>query len=163
MGATETKPHPVDYLNVPGCTYCLPQIGSVGYTEAKAKEAGFDVLTGKFPFTASGKAAAIGDQTGFVKVVVDKKYGEVLGAHDVPEAGDRFYVLASERDARDIAAKSSRESTANFRLCTSCCSMARPTCSLSALPETAPNRRGEETLLTVSVRAIFLRLDEAGA
>lgn len=81
MGATETKPHPVDYLNVPGCTYCLPQIGSVGYTEAKAKEAGFDVLTGKFPFTASGKAAAIGDQTGFVKVVVDKKYGEVLGAH----------------------------------------------------------------------------------
>ncbi|MDT7856947.1 dihydrolipoyl dehydrogenase [Rubrivirga sp. S365] len=81
MGKAEHAPHAVDYLNVPGCTYCLPQIASVGYTEAKAKEAGFDVITGKFPFTASGKAAAIGDQTGFVKVVVDKKYGEVLGTH----------------------------------------------------------------------------------
>ena len=81
MGKAERAPHPVDYLNVPGCTYCLPQIASVGYTEAKAKEAGFDVITGTFPFAASGKAAAIGDQTGFVKVVVDKKYGEVLGAH----------------------------------------------------------------------------------
>ena len=81
MGKADKKPHAVDYLNVPGCTYCLPQIASVGYTEAKAKEAGFDVITGTFPFAASGKAAAIGDQTGFVKVVVDKKYGEVLGAH----------------------------------------------------------------------------------
>ena len=81
MGASEEKPHAVDYLNVPGCTYCLPQIASVGYTEEKAKEAGFTVLTGTFPFAASGKAAAIGDQTGFVKVVVDEKYGEVLGAH----------------------------------------------------------------------------------
>ncbi len=81
MGKAEHAPHAVDYLNVPGCTYCVPQIGSVGYTEAKAKEAGFDVLTGTFPFTASGKAAAIGDTTGFVKVVVDKKYGEVLGTH----------------------------------------------------------------------------------
>ena len=81
MGKANKKPHAVDYLNVPGCTYCLPQIASVGYTEAKAKEAGFDVITGTFPFAASGKAAAIGDQTGFVKVVVDKKYGEVLGAH----------------------------------------------------------------------------------
>ena len=81
MGKLDHAPHAVDYLNVPGCTYCLPQIASVGYTEAKAKEAGFDVLVGKFPFAASGKAAAIGDQTGFVKVVVDAKYGEVLGAH----------------------------------------------------------------------------------
>ena len=81
MGKLDHAPHAVDYLNVPGCTYCLPQVASVGYTEEKAKEAGFEVLTGKFPFAASGKAAAIGDQTGFVKVVVDKKYGEVLGAH----------------------------------------------------------------------------------
>jgi dihydrolipoamide dehydrogenase len=81
MGKLDKAPHAVDYLNVPGCTYCLPQIASVGYTEAKAKEAGFDVLIGKFPFAASGKAAAIGDQSGFVKVVVDAKYGEVLGTH----------------------------------------------------------------------------------
>ncbi len=81
MGKSDTKPHAVDYLNVPGCTYCIPQIASVGYTEAAAKEAGFDVKVGKFPFAASGKAAAIGDQSGFVKVVVDAKYGEILGTH----------------------------------------------------------------------------------
>ena len=81
MGKLDHAPHAVDYLNVPGCTYCIPQIASVGYTEAAAKEAGFDVKIGKFPFVASGKAAAIGDQTGFVKVVVDSKYGEVLGTH----------------------------------------------------------------------------------
>jgi dihydrolipoamide dehydrogenase len=80
-GKLDKAPHAVDYLNVPGCTYCLPQIGSVGYTEEKAKEAGFEVLTGKFPFSANGKATAIGDNRGFVKVVVDAKYGEVLGAH----------------------------------------------------------------------------------
>lgn len=80
-GKADKAPHHIDYLNVPGCTYCLPQIGSVGYTEAKAKEAGFDVKVGKFPFSANGKATAIGDNRGFVKVVVDAKYGEVLGAH----------------------------------------------------------------------------------
>ena len=81
MGKLDKKPHPVDYLNVPGCTYCIPQIASVGYTEAAAREAGFTVKTGKFPFAASGKAAAIGDQSGFVKVVVDAQYGEILGTH----------------------------------------------------------------------------------
>ncbi len=81
MGKLDRKPHPVDYLNVPGCTYCIPQIASTGYTEVAAREAGFDVKVGKFPFAASGKAAAIGDQTGFVKVVVDARYGEILGAH----------------------------------------------------------------------------------
>ena len=81
LGKLDHAPHAVDYNNVPGCTYCLPQIASTGYTEEAAKEAGFDVLVGKFPFAASGKAAAIGDTSGFVKVVVDKKYGEVLGAH----------------------------------------------------------------------------------
>jgi dihydrolipoamide dehydrogenase len=80
-GKLDKKPHPVDYLNVPGCTYCLPQIASVGYTEAAAAEAGFEFKVGKFPFSASGKASAIGDTTGFVKVIVDARYGEVLGAH----------------------------------------------------------------------------------
>ncbi|MGA7304021.1 MAG: dihydrolipoyl dehydrogenase [Rhodothermales bacterium] len=75
------NPEPVDYNNVPGCTYCQPQIASVGYTEAKAKEAGYDVKVGKFPFQASGKAAAIGHPEGFVKIIFDAKYGELLGAH----------------------------------------------------------------------------------
>ncbi|MEM8557962.1 MAG: dihydrolipoyl dehydrogenase [Bacteroidota bacterium] len=80
-GKLDHSPHAVDYNNVPGCTYCLPQIGSVGYTEAAAKEAGHDIKVGKFPFAASGKAAAVGDQTGFVKVIYDAKYGELLGCH----------------------------------------------------------------------------------
>ncbi|MFN0036392.1 MAG: dihydrolipoyl dehydrogenase [Saprospiraceae bacterium] len=74
-------PGTIDYNNIPGCTYCLPEIASVGYTEAAAKEAGLDVLVGKFPFTASGKAKAAGTPEGFVKVIFDKKYGEWLGAH----------------------------------------------------------------------------------
>lgn len=72
---------PIDYNNIPGCTYCSPEIASVGYTEAAAKEAGYEVLVGKFPFTASGKAKAAGAAEGFVKVIFDKKYGEWLGAH----------------------------------------------------------------------------------
>ncbi|NNF59093.1 MAG: dihydrolipoyl dehydrogenase [Rhodothermaceae bacterium] len=80
-GKYDHAPPPVDYKNVPCCTYCLPQIASTGYTEAAAKEAGYEVKVGKFPFTASGKAAAIGDQTGFVKVIFDAKYGEWLGCH----------------------------------------------------------------------------------
>lgn len=72
---------PIDYNNIPGCTYCAPEIASVGYTEQAAKEAGYEVLVGKFPFTASGKAKAGGVPEGFVKVIFDKKYGEWLGAH----------------------------------------------------------------------------------
>lgn len=72
---------PLDYNNVPGCTYCLPEIASVGYTEEKAKEAGYEIKVGKFPFTASGKATANGDNEGFVKVIFDAKYGEWLGCH----------------------------------------------------------------------------------
>ncbi len=72
---------PLDYNNIPGCTYCSPEIASVGYTEAKAKEAGYEVKVGKFPFTASGKAKAAGHSDGFVKVIFDAKYGEWLGAH----------------------------------------------------------------------------------
>lgn len=72
---------PIDYNNIPGCTYCSPEIASVGYTEAKAKEAGYEVKVGKFPFSASGKASAAGAKEGFVKLVFDAKYGELLGAH----------------------------------------------------------------------------------
>ncbi len=72
---------PLDYNNIPGCTYCQPEIASVGYTEKKAKEAGFQLKIGKFPFTASGKAKAAGAADGFVKLIFDAKYGELLGAH----------------------------------------------------------------------------------
>ena len=75
------NPEPIDYGNIPGCTYCSPEIASVGLTEAKAKEAGYDVKVGKFPFTASGKASAAGHKDGFVKVIFDAKYGEWLGCH----------------------------------------------------------------------------------
>lgn len=74
-------PEAIDYNNIPGCTYCSPEIASVGYTEQTAKEAGFEILVGKFPFSASGKASAAGTKEGFVKVIFDKKYGEFLGAH----------------------------------------------------------------------------------
>ncbi len=72
---------PIDYNNIPACTYCQPQIASVGYTEEQAKEEGYDIKVGKFPFSANGKAAALGHDEGFVKVVFDEKYGEWLGAH----------------------------------------------------------------------------------
>ena len=72
---------PLDYNNIPGCTYCSPEIASVGYTEKAAKEAGYEVKVGKFPFSASGKAKAAGASEGFVKVIFDAKYGEWLGAH----------------------------------------------------------------------------------
>jgi dihydrolipoamide dehydrogenase len=74
-------PHPLDRNNIPGCTYCQPQIASTGLTEKAAREAGFEVKVGKFPFTASGKASASGHTEGFVKVVYDAKYGEFLGCH----------------------------------------------------------------------------------
>ncbi len=75
------KPTPVDYNNVPGCTYCAPEIASVGYTEKQAKEAGYEVKVGKFPYSASGKAVGAGATEGFVKVIFDAKYGEWLGTH----------------------------------------------------------------------------------
>jgi len=74
-------PEPLNYQNIPGCTYASPEIASVGFTEAEAKAKGYDVLVGKFPFSASGKASAAGAKDGFVKVIFDKKYGEWLGAH----------------------------------------------------------------------------------
>ena len=76
-------PHvePLNYNNIPGCTYCTPEIASVGYTEKAAREAGYELKVGKFPFSASGKAKASGTPEGFVKVIFDAKYGEFLGAH----------------------------------------------------------------------------------
>ena len=74
-------PEPLDYNNIPGCTYCSPEIASVGYTEKAAKDAGYEIKVGKFPFIASGKAVASGATEGFVKVIYDAKYGEFLGCH----------------------------------------------------------------------------------
>ena len=81
LGNKEVHPHPLDRANIPGCTYCHPQIASVGLTEAKAKEAGHDVKAGTFPFIGNGKAIALGEAEGFVKTVFDAKTGELLGAH----------------------------------------------------------------------------------
>jgi len=74
-------PEPLDYNNLPNCTYCQPEIASVGYTEKAAKKAGYEIKVGKFPFSASGKASAAGTKEGFIKVIFDAKYGEWLGAH----------------------------------------------------------------------------------
>ena len=74
-------PDPIDYKNVPGCTYTSPEVSSVGLTEKQAKEEGYEVKVGKFPYSASGKASAAGQKEGFVKLVFDAKYGELLGAH----------------------------------------------------------------------------------
>lgn len=78
-------PEPLDYRNIPACTYTHPEIASVGYTENAAREAGYEIKVGKFPFTASGKASAAGAKEGFIKVVFDAKYGEWLGAHMIGE------------------------------------------------------------------------------
>ena len=92
------SPRPVDYGNVPSCTYCRPQIASIGSTEARARENGREVSVGKFPFTASGKAVALGDTEGFVKVIADKATGELLGVHIVgPEATEIIHEFALGR------------------------------------------------------------------
>jgi len=75
------SPQPVDYRNIPGCTYTTPEVASVGYTEKAAREAGYDIRVGKFPYSASGKASAAGQKDGFVKLIFDARYGELLGAH----------------------------------------------------------------------------------
>ncbi len=86
-------PAPINYEKVPGCTYCNPEIGSIGLTEAKARERGYDVKVGKFPFSANGKATILGQRIGFVKVVSEKKYDEVLGIHII---GPRATELIAE-------------------------------------------------------------------
>jgi dihydrolipoamide dehydrogenase len=80
-GKHKHLPTPLDYANVPGCTYCSPEIASVGMTEKQAREAGYELKIGKFPFSASGKGSAAGATEGFVKVIFDAKYGELLGTH----------------------------------------------------------------------------------
>ncbi len=81
LGNADVHPHPLDRRNIPGCTYCHPQIASVGLTEARAKEAGYEVKVGNFPFIGNGKAIALGEVEGFIKTVFDAKTGELLGAH----------------------------------------------------------------------------------
>ena len=92
--------HLVDYGAIPSCTYCQPQVASVGMTEDKAKEAGYELLVGRYPFRPHGKAVATGENEGFVKLIFDKKYGELLGAHIVGHE-------ATEMIAEACAAKSS--------------------------------------------------------
>jgi len=83
LGKKDVHPHPLDRNNIPGCTYCHPQVASVGMTEAKAKDAGYEVKVGNFPFIGNGKAIALGEAEGFIKTVFDAKTGELLGAHMV--------------------------------------------------------------------------------
>jgi len=83
LGNKDVHPHAMDPRNIPGCTYCHPQVASVGLTEAKAKEAGYEVKAGTFPFIGNGKAIALGEAEGFIKTVFDAKTGELLGAHMV--------------------------------------------------------------------------------
>jgi dihydrolipoamide dehydrogenase len=91
-------PRPIDYTNVPSCTYCRPQVASIGLSEARAREGGRQVQVGKFPFTASGKAVALGETDGFVKVVADRATGEIVGVHIVgPEATEIIHEFAVGR------------------------------------------------------------------
>lgn len=83
LGNKDVHPHPLDRNNIPGCTYCHPQVASIGMTEAKAKQAGYNVKVGNFPFIGNGKAIALGEAEGFIKTVFDAKTGELLGAHMV--------------------------------------------------------------------------------
>ena len=91
---------PIDKMDIPACTYCQPQIASVGHTEEEAKEAGYDVKVGKFPFKANGKAAALGHQDGFVKTIYDDKYGEFLGCHIIGQ--DATELIAEVVAARKL-------------------------------------------------------------
>ena len=92
------SPHPVDYVNVPSCTYCRPQVASIGLSEAKARTNGREIAVGRFPFTANGKAVALGETEGFLKVVADKRTGEILGVHIVgSEATEMIHEFAVGR------------------------------------------------------------------
>jgi len=91
-------PRPLDYTNVPSCTYCRPQVASIGQTEAQAKAGEREVTVGRFPFSANGKAVALGETEGFLKVVADKATGEILGVHIVgPEATELIHEFAVGR------------------------------------------------------------------
>jgi dihydrolipoamide dehydrogenase len=90
------NPRPIDYDQVPSCTYCWPEVASIGLSEPRAREAGYDVRTGVFPFSASSKASILGESTGFVKIVGEAKYDEILGVHIV---GPCATVLIAEAEA----------------------------------------------------------------
>lgn len=122
---------PIDYDNIPGCTYCQPQVASVGLTEAKAKEKGYEIKVGKFPFLASGKAFAVGEREGFVKLIIDAKYGEILGGHII---GNEATELIAE-----VALARSLEATGESIIKTI---HAHPTLSESVM-EAAANAYGE--------------------
>ena len=96
--------HPIDWANIPGCTYCRPQVASVGLTEAKAKEGGRQVKVGRFPFIGNGKAIAMGEPEGMVKTVFDARTGELLGAHMVGAEVTELiqgYVIAKASEATE--------------------------------------------------------------
>lgn len=96
------KPHPLDYSSIPACIYCQPQVGSVGMTEREARDKGLDVKVGLFPFSANGKSVAVGDGQGFVKIIGDAKYGEILGAHIIgAEATELIGEIATAK-AREL-------------------------------------------------------------
>ncbi len=100
------NPRPIDYKNIPSCTYCHPQIASVGLTEKAAMEAGYEVRVGRFPFRALGKAIAVGETEGMVKLVFDARYDELLGAHIVgPEATDLIHELVAARALETTSAE----------------------------------------------------------
>jgi dihydrolipoamide dehydrogenase len=103
----------LEYRMLPRCTYCVPQVASFGYTEAKAKEAGYEINVGTFPFQPNGKALGLGEREGFVKIIADARYGEILGAHLVgPDVTEllpeltlaRFAELTAEEIARNVHA-----------------------------------------------------------
>jgi len=96
--------HPLDVTKIPGCTYCTPQVASVGLTEAAAKAKGYEVKVGRFPFIGNGKAIALGETDGFAKTVFDAKTGELLGAHMVgPEVTELIqgYTIARTLEATE--------------------------------------------------------------
>src|SRR5690606_13802798 len=96
--------HPMDKRKIPGCTYCHPQVASVGLTEAKAKEAGYEIKVGRFPFRANGKAIALGEPEGMTKTIFDAKTGQLLGAHMVgPEVTEMIqgFVIAMQLETTE--------------------------------------------------------------
>ena len=101
-GIKGIKNKPLDYNNIPGCTYCQPQVASVGFTEQKAKEAGYKIKIGKFPYMASGKAFAVGEREGFVKLIFDEKYNGLLGAHII--GAEATELIAEVVMARELEA-----------------------------------------------------------
>ncbi|MFN8423307.1 MAG: hypothetical protein U0470_07975 [Anaerolineae bacterium] len=108
--------HSIDASFIPNCTYCQPQVASIGMTEAKAREAGLDVKVSKFPFIAIGKAVAIAEYDGWVKIVSDARYGEILGATIVgPDATELIHELVLARTAERLPTTSPPPSTPTRR------------------------------------------------